>query len=352
MLDLSTPPAKWVADQGLGFSVPLLRFLYNGLATNTRSTYNGARVSYENFCARKGWNAWPAKSIPVAEWMAFRAIGNNSEPSIPAKTIKQYLSHLRSVHVDRGYSMIVFEDNSLSSRVLDGISRLQVNRPKRKSTPLTLRRLKALLQPPKIRILNLTDLDELNFRTACLVAFAGFLRPGEFTYTGEQLSDRYDFEQTRLLRSDVTFVKNDQYAIIHLKRSKTDYKHDGVDIMIAGVGGEFCPVLALRTLFAKHKRPPNAPLFAFVGGAFTVGKLVTVLRTKLKERGTKHTENYTGKCWRRGAAQTALNLGMTEGDRKKLGRWTSDSCQLYVHEDPRRLLGLNIRLQTGEAPPL
>ena len=337
---------------GLNLSSCLRRFLYNGLSSSTRATYRGAQVSYENFCAREGFPTWPAKRIPIAEWLAYRAMGSLDEPAVRPNVLRQYLSHLRSVHVDRCYSVRVFDENALFLRVLEGVSRLLPPVDKRKSEALTVERLHKLLSPPDVELVTFPQIDELNFRAACLVAFAAFLRPGEFTYTAKSLDNRYVFEQTKLLRSDITFAQNDEYCILHLKRSKTDYQHVGVDIIIAGTGDSFCPVQALRLLFKGDKGLPNAPLFRFSTGAFTINRVLSMLRTKLSERHFTNARDFTGKCWRRGAAQTAENRGMSEHDRKKLGRWSSDAFKLYFDEDKKSLFGLNSRLLTGLAPPL
>jgi len=124
MLDLSTPPLGWPMMHGLNLSSCLRRFLYNGLSSSTRATYRGAQVSYENFCAREGFPTWPAKRIPIAEWLAYRAMGSLDEPAVRPNVLRQYLSHLRSVHVDRCYSVRVFDENALFLRVLEGVSRL------------------------------------------------------------------------------------------------------------------------------------------------------------------------------------------------------------------------------------
>lgn len=48
-------------------------------------------------------------------------------------------------------------------------------------------------------------LDDLNFASACWVAFAGFLRLGEFIFKTDDLGTRPVFVATKLTRSDVKF---------------------------------------------------------------------------------------------------------------------------------------------------
>jgi hypothetical protein len=61
--------------------------------------------------------------------------------------------------------------------------------------------------------------------TACKVTWAGFLRSGEFTYSLKDQPGSHDFINTKLTRSDVTFDECYEYAILHLKRGKTDTDH-------------------------------------------------------------------------------------------------------------------------------
>lgn len=74
-------------------------------------------------------------------------------------------------------------------------------------------------------------LDDLNFATACRVAFAGFLRLEEFTYKTEDLSTRPTFLATKLTRSDVRFPS----SLDHVQ-SKTDRRHEGAQIILAKTG--------------------------------------------------------------------------------------------------------------------
>jgi hypothetical protein len=97
---------------------------------------------------------------------------------------------------------------------------------------------------------SLEFINNINFVVAAKVAFAGFLRSGELTYDSSDLQDLRTFQQTRLVRSDITFGDLDDHAIISLKRSKTNYNHEGVETVVAATGSFTCPFQALRELFA------------------------------------------------------------------------------------------------------
>lgn len=125
LLDFITPPDHWRRETGK-MSSAIARFLYNGLSPSSRKVYKLAQISYENFCARSGFTAWPAQQFQVGEWMAIRAIGSIDEPAVRVDTIRKNKAYLRAVHVDRNLSTAAFDDNAWFTRILDGITRLQI----------------------------------------------------------------------------------------------------------------------------------------------------------------------------------------------------------------------------------
>jgi hypothetical protein len=90
--------------------------------------------------------------------------------------------------------------------------------------------------------------DILSFRTACRVAFAGFLWVGKFTFKKEDLKDPTRFAVTKLTCANIRFSLTLDYVQLTLKRSKTDRKHEGFHIILAWTGNKDCPVMALQLL--------------------------------------------------------------------------------------------------------
>ena len=78
------------------------RFIWWGLSFKTRKTYATPTKSYTFFCGMSGIRPpFPATNSSLIEWVAH--LGNKR---IKAKTIKAYLTGLRSARVD-----MCFEDN-------------------------------------------------------------------------------------------------------------------------------------------------------------------------------------------------------------------------------------------------
>ena len=122
------------------------------------------------------------------------------------------------------------------------------------------------------------SLHDLNIDTAFKIAWAGFLYMEEFTYTKMEPGNRKLFSGAKLTRSDITFSENDQNVVLRLKRSKTDVKHTGVEIIIAATNDSLCPLSALCKLFMLDPQPNNAPLFSLAGGdAFVCNPVIEIL---------------------------------------------------------------------------
>ena len=94
-------------------------------------------------------------------------------------------------------------------------------------------------------------IDKLNFVTAAATCYAGFMHSSEITYKAKDWLNQQLFEKTTLLCSDITFYDTDDYVILALKVSKTDYEHKGVQRVIAASNSLTCLVRALRRLFKE-----------------------------------------------------------------------------------------------------
>ena len=315
--------------------------LWFGLETKTRHNYRVAKRSYEFYCACHGLTAWPASRRNLEKWVALRAFGSRLplQAQISFKTIQSYLSALRSVHIDNDWPVEVFENKRLR-RIIKGAARMFPHLKKQRF-PITRDILLKITKrtPPNLR--------ELNLNTAFIIAWAGFLRCGEFTYSSQDREDAL-FVQTHLTRSDSTFEDRCQYAILRLKFSKTDYDHTGVEIILAATGDELCPVAALRNLFQKDPQHQLSPLFNLDGAAFARKAVVDYLCQRLRENNMSD-EGFSGHSFRKGAAQHAADNGMLAERIQKLGRWSSDAFKLYFKDSVKSLYNLSFRFQKGRA---
>ncbi len=126
------------------------------------------------------------------------------------------------------------------------------------------------------------------------------MRMGKLTYTTVE-AKKATFAETGLTRSDISFAEEDQYAILRLKRSKTDTEHTGVQIILASTSEPTCPVAALRRLFIQDPCPLNAPLFRLQSSAFSRQAVANILKQRIAEASLPEA-NYSGHSFRKGVA--------------------------------------------------
>ena len=173
---------------------------------------------------------------------------------------------------------------------------------------------------------------------------------GEFTYTKTELANRKVFIATKLTQSDITFSQDDQHIILRLKKSKTDIKHTGIKIIIAATNNSTCSVTALRELFILEPQSRNVPLFTLANGAmFARNPIIEILCQRLESKCILY-QAYSGHSLRKRAAQHALDNTIFDEHIQKLGRWLSQTFQLYFQTSTASLYSLNLCFQTGRSP--
>lgn len=286
--------------------------------------------------------------------MATRTFGAPGQGQIKAETIQAGLSAIRSVHVDMNLDLSAFE-SPLLQRILQGARTIQGPSRKKKAEPLSADQLRRITKrPPAQRPRQGFSrwLDNLHFDTAIKLAFAGFFRTREITYEEGDLRNLEVFRHTRLQRRDVIFADNFEHATIHLRSSKSDYEHKGVDVIVSRTGSDTCPVEALKSLFDLDPQPPTSPLLRHSRGAFSRERYVGTLRDRLRRIGCANYMDFAGHSPRRGGAQRAADLGMLEEDIQILGRWTSNAFKGYYKLSAYKRYSLNYRFLTGKSRPL
>ena len=313
--------------------------LWAGLTPRTRKSYEPAVRSFEHFCRFQNQEPWPANESMLGQWVVIRTFGSSDHlmSQLKPATITSYLSALRSHHIDRRIDTTVFDSPHLL-RLVQGARGLFPSR-KRERLPVTRDILSKITPPP-------TSRNDYHIDAAFKLAFAGFLRMGEFTHThAKEITP--SFKATGLTRSDLTLSTD--HAIVRLKRSKTDKMHQGVNILVASTGDSNCPVQALKDLLQTDPQPPSVPLFRLEEGGFPREALIKVLKSRLQTAGIP-SSHYSGHSFRKGAAQHAKDNGLLDEHIQQLGRWSSNAFRLYFKTPQSELYRLNRAFQTGESP--
>jgi hypothetical protein len=227
-------------------------YLWHGLASSTQKTYSSGQRSYINFV--RVWPSLlfapgqylPATSKGILEWvMSLR------DRALMPKTIKSYLSSVCSLHVDAGLPFECCESLTVQC-LIRGIKHFYGEKAHTPKLPITLAILHRLISVSG----DLSLRDNANFDAVVKLAWAGFLRCGEFTVANGQR-----FNPTiHLTRSSVESIPNidePMHICLTLPSLKTDPFRKRVSILIAKAPGSgesrsTCAVLALQYLFCYY----------------------------------------------------------------------------------------------------
>lgn len=199
---------------------------------------------------------------------------------------------------------------------------------------------------------DLSLIENATFDAAMKLAWAGFLRCGEFTVpNGGKFNPLI-----HLSRSSVQFlpsIDNPTHIRLSLPASKTDPFRCGVTILIASApaGSTTCPVTALRRLWLlRPDASPTDPLFTdALGGPLSRAPFIKELKLRLAAIGLDESL-YSGHSFRRGAATSAASVGYSDYEIQLLGRWRSDAYKLYIDVPSDRTLHLSSRLHLALTP--
>jgi len=256
--------------------------------------------------------------------------------------MKLYLVGIKSYQLDLGIDCTAFRDPRLE-RTIQGIKR-DHNEPEcRIRSPLLRPQLLTLLCH-----LQGSDYDKVTLRAAFSLAFAAFLRVGEFTYMESDKQLGSSFSKWFLTKSSIQVACNDSHMELTIPVSKTDPFRKGVTVTIAATQDEGCPVRAIRQLWASDThRPPEAPLFCigkYKQQAFTREHVVQRLQHLASLTGLSKGK-WNGHSFRRGAATWASQVGITEPEIQTLGRWRSDAYKAYIEYTSQERIALSQRFQ-------
>lgn len=264
------------------------------------------------------------------EWVS--SLGGQVQP----KTIKAYLSHVRSLHIDNDLPFAPTEA-PIVQRLIRGIKRYHGEKDCKPKLPITLPILLIILH----QIADAHTLDHRMLTAACCLAFAAFLRCGEFTVGN---ADKWN-PAVNLSRSAIIFLPNFDnvtHLQLTLPASKTDPFRKGVTVLVAAAPNRTsCPVTAIKSMFVAHPAPPDAPLFlSHTGKPLTRTLLIESLRTALRAGGFEE-RLYAGQSFRRGGASSAGAAGFSDYEIQLLGRWRSDAYKLYIDVPTPRILQMS-----------
>jgi hypothetical protein len=231
-------------------------------------------------------------------------------------TAKSYISTIRSIHNERGIPSTDFNDPRIDL-VIRGENAHKVKEARKFAFHSTHNPLRNPPTTPRHRIRH-------QHQSSTCVAFAAFLRCGEFTWDIWSSTHHFSF----LARHHVKFNSYGSVTLT-LPSSKTDHNRTGVEIQLAPTSSQLRRVNALNELYSSFPRPRNDPLFSRTRSRpFTRQFVIQPIHRLLLQAGIP-TRSFSGHSLRKGAAVTAAANGISRDEIKLLGWWKSDAVDVY-----------------------
>lgn len=274
----------------------------------------------------------PATAHELIQFVAYLA----SQPGRAAahyahSTVRSYVTAISQLHLDRDWP------DPAAARVVE---RVIIGYGKLFGTG---RHSKLAFTVDNLRRIELTvdrnDPVQVRNFTAMLVGFFALLRKSE--YTVRRASDA-----PPLLRRDLTMLPAG--ALLHIRKSKTDQAGEGAIVPIGARGDSICPIAWLRLYLHLAQPPPDAALFLSYSASarcfqpsspLSHTSLVSYLKAAAANLGFNPAV-YSGHSLRSGGATFMLTYGASVLAVKAIGRWRSDTYQIYYRATTSDLLSL------------
>ena len=248
-------------------------------------------------------------------------------------SIKVYLSGVRALHIDQGFSDPLAGCLRLR-RVLRGIKRCQGS-PVASRLPIT--------DDLMLVIWNSLDLslpDHCMFWAACCLGYFGFLRASEFTVPN--LASFSPSLHLSVQDISVDSMVSPSCMRVHIKGSKTDPFRQGCYIHIGAGHLLLCALSALMTSLSLRGNSAG-PLFLLQDGRpLSRATLTEWLRQIMAS--ARVPGNFSSHSFRIGAATVAARNGVPDHLIQAMGRWSSNAYQLYIRTPSASLATLSQKL--------
>ena len=278
--------------------------------------YLGAFKRWKNWATEREIAPIPAKDHHVALYLQFLADSTKSRSAI-----EEACNSIAWVHSTAGLSSPTV--SPFVKATLEGLQRLLV-KPTVKKTPVTSVMLEEMVRDTgKSR-----SLSDLRLVTACLLAYAGFLR----------------FNELVSIRPCDIKIQEDK-MILYIPQSKTDQLRKGDELIIARTGNPTCPVAMLESYLARTRTQLSDQRFLLrpicktakaealrESGSISYSCLRELFKKKLRGLGY-NPDDFGLHSLRADGATAAANNGVSDRLFKCHRRWRTDKAKDSYVED-------------------
>ena len=279
-------------------------------ADSTSRKYLGAFKRWKLWARQHSLPVFPVKDINLALYLQHLAVEGGSRSAVDEAVNAMSWLHQVASAQSPSHSAIV-------KLTQEGLQR-QLAKPIKKKQHVN----KEILMAMEGDVAVSPSLHNVRLFTACLMAFAGFLRSEELI---------------SLKAADVQ-IKVDM-MIIRIAKSKTDQLRQGDEVVIARTSSNLCPVAALEKYMQMANIQPGSDerLFRQIvktksgeklrgAGGLSYTTLSENFKSKLTQLGFD-VQQFGLHSLRAGGATAAARAGIADRLFKRHGRWRSESAK-------------------------
>ena len=306
--------------------------MQRSVTAKSRSSHASAEAKWRAFCAIA---AVSVEAFPTEDEMCMfvawaKSPADEGGGGIQGSSIALYLSGIRWLFISQGRPDPTLDRPRLDL-VLQAAKKTDVKKdPRRPMTVELLQEARKFLQP------------ESSFKDAlCWLAMVfgvvGLFRLGELVPSSKS-GQNHSF-----IRPQDVVVQGESVSV-HLRSSKTDTGHQGVDIVMDAFPNThvLSPAMALACVYKWRTRlhfDDSAPLFTGEDGRTTTySEVVDAMNRSVSAvdaaRGIRFGGRMYGHSLRRGGATSLARAGVSDAVIQGLGRWKSSAYTLYIQMDP------------------
>ena len=301
-------------------------------ADSTRASHQSAWRSFFRFLLAFEWAPTPPSQglfVRYATWLHLREYSYAS--------IRAYVAALPALYINGGVEVSIGKVAMPAlGRCLQGIRRRtgEVSQCKENLTIANLRVFREFVDLRRPR--------QLAHWAAVCVGFFSFLRSGNLVPKLKKAGESGAF----LLRGDVHFTERG--VILQVRKTKTHQFLDRpLEVPIPYIQGcRFCPVTAIRALFAVTHLESNSPLFAFSSTDWVTYATLRDFIKFLAECAGLDPRAYACHSTRSGGATFASECGASDIHVKAQGTWSSDAYLRYIRISSEERWNLPSRMAT------
>lgn len=143
---------------------------------------------------------------------------------------------------------------------------------------------------------------------------------------------------------EILFEEGNQYPILHLKQSKTDVSHTGVQSILSATDPSTWSVLALRRSFVQDFQPASKLLVRLSFSSFSWQNIVSILEKRIA-KVVLLEKTFQVMVLGKSAAHCTSDRGMLDSSIQKLGRWFYNAFKLDFTTTLEALFNVNLSFQ-------